>query len=310
MHRPIIETFTVSAALIILNGCRNPAPVSEQTHHSVIPVTVSSPYTGPLTTYIDLNATSTFLFKAAVKSPITGYINNIPVNQGEIVDQDQLLCSIKTKEASALAGDSIANLKFNGVIDVKAATGGIISSIEHSKGDFVSEGDQLCQIAIQNSYVFILDVPFELSQLVRLNTPCYIVLPDSQVVNGVIRSRLPLMSGSSQTERYIVRLADSKNLPENLSGKIRIVKQSVKYAISLPKSAILTDETMQNFWVMKLINDSLAVKVPVSTGISTDKYVQVTKPEFNSSDLFLSSGNYGLGDTVYVKVIKSADNGQ
>ena len=59
---------------------------------------------------------------------------------------------------------------------------------------------------------------------------------------------------------------------------------------------------------MKLINDSVAVKVPVTTGISEAEYIQIISPEFNASDLFLSSGNYGLADTVNVKVINSAGN--
>ena len=107
------------------------------------------------------------------------------------------------------------------------------------------------------------------------------------------------MSVNSQTERFIVRLAEPKNLPENLTGKIRIVKESVKSAISLPKSCILTDETMQQFWVMKLINDSMAVKVPVTTGITDGEYVQVTRPVFNTfRSVFnirqLWSGRYSL----------------
>jgi hypothetical protein len=118
------------------------------------------------------------------------------------------------------------------------------------------------------------------------------------------------MAGNSQTQRYIVRLAKPENLPENLSGKIRILKELVKDAVSLPKSAILADETMQSFWVMKIINDSMAVKVPVTPGISTEKDVQVTSPVFKPSDSFLISGNYGLGDTVFIKVLKSSGNAE
>ena len=116
------------------------------------------------------------------------------------------------------------------------------------------------------------------------------------------------MSVNSQTERFIVKLAEPESLPENLTAKIRIVKESVKSAASLPKSCILTDETMQQFWVMKLINDSMAVKVPVTTGITEEEYVQITRPSFSHSDLFLTSGNYGLGDTVFVKVLKDTGN--
>ena len=112
------------------------------------------------------------------------------------------------------------------------------------------------------------------------------------------------MTSSSQTVRYIVRLSEPERLPENLVSKIKIVKESVKTAISLPKTSILTDETMQSYWVMKLVNDSMAVKVPVTTGIREEEYVQIILPVFNDSDLFLTSGNYGLGDTAFVKVIK------
>lgn len=294
--------------IILLTGCKNRVPVSDVVSHSRIPVTVSSVHFGPMVNYMELNATSAFLFKASVKSPVTGYIEKILVNQGDAVKKDQLLFTLKTKEAMALMGDSLNNIKFRGVVDVKAATAGIISSIEHSTGDYVSESDQLCQIAIQESYAFILDVPFELSGSIKLNNECEIALPDSQVIKGIIKSRLPSMAGNSQTERYIVRLAKPKNLPENLSGKIRIIKELVKDAVSLPKSSVLADETMQSFWVMKLINDSMAVKVPVTPGISTEKYVQVTNPVFKPSDSFLISGNYGLGDTVFIKVLKSSGN--
>jgi hypothetical protein len=116
------------------------------------------------------------------------------------------------------------------------------------------------------------------------------------------------MAVNSQTERFIVKLAEPKSLPENLTCKIRILKESVNAATSLPKSCILTDETMRQFWVMKLINDSMAVKVPVTTGITEGDNVQVTRPVFSTSDLFLASGNYGLGDTVYVKVVNNTIN--
>ena len=116
------------------------------------------------------------------------------------------------------------------------------------------------------------------------------------------------MSANSQTERFIVKLAESRNLPENLTVKIRIIKESVNSAVSLPKSCILSDETMKELWVMKLISDTVAVKFPVTTGITEGDYIQITKPAFNNSDLFLTSGNYGLGDTVYVRVLKNSIN--
>ena len=294
----------------VVIGCKQVVNNSEKATHSGIPVTVSSIRTGQMVVNMELSATSVFLFKATIKAPITGYIDDMLINQGDAVDKDHLLFTIRTKEASAMIGDSLNNLKFNGVVNVKAATAGLILSVDHPKGDYVAEGDQLCQIADPSSLVFVLDVPFELSDAVSLNVPCEVSLPDNKLINGIVKSRFPSMAGNSQTERFIVKLVEQKNLPENLIGEIKIVKELVKSAVSLPKSCILTDETMQNFWVMKVINDSMAVKVPVTKGISEDKFVQITQPAFNTSDLFLTSGNYGLGDTAYIKVIKVTDHEQ
>jgi biotin carboxyl carrier protein len=296
--------------IMFITGCHQVVNNSEKTTPSAIPVSVSPLRTGRMFSYLEFSATSVFLFKASIKAPVTGYIENMFISQGDAVVNSNLLCTIKTKEASAIINDSVNSLKFNGIVDVKTAVAGLISSIEHPKGDYVAEGDQLCQIAVPGSFVFILDIPFELSGSLKLNTRCEIFLPDGQSMQGVIKSRFPSMAGSSQTERFIVKLSDSTNLPENLIAKIRIVKKSVDNAVSLPKSSILTDETMKNFWVMKLINDSTAVKVPVTTGISEKDYVQIKMPVFKDTDLFLSSGNYGLGDTANVKVIKTLGHEQ
>ena len=295
----------VLAGLIIAVGCRTTENRPGETSHTGIPVTVSPVHSGQMLNYIELSATSEFLFKAAIKAPSTGYVADILVNQGDAVKQDEMLFTIRTKEAAAIIPDTLSKINFTGIVNVKAATAGLISSIEHSTGDYVAEGDQLCQIAITESFAFILDVPFELSGYIKLHTPCEIVLPDGQSLKGIIKTSFPSMSVNSQTERFVVKLAESKSLPENLTGKIRIVKESVKSAISLPKSCILTDETMSQFWVMKVLNDSMSVKVPVKTGITDGEYVQVIAPVFSTSDLFLASGNYGLGDTVFIKVINN-----
>ena len=61
---------------------------------------------------------------------------------------------------------------------------------------------------------------------------------------------------------------------------------------------------MENYWVMKLINDSTAIKVPVERGISADSKVEILSPHFALNDRIINSGNYGLGDTAFVKIIR------
>ncbi|QKG54490.1 hypothetical protein [Hymenobacter sp. BRD67] len=53
---------------------------------------------------------------------------------------------------------------------------------------------------------------------------------------------------------------------------------------------------------MRLLNDSTAIKVPVTVGNQQTDRVEIKSPTFTSRDKILFSGNYGLGDTAAVKV--------
>ena len=91
-------------------------------------------------------------------------------------------------------------------------------------------------------------------------------------------------------------------IPENLIAKVRILKTARNSTQSLPKAALLTDETESDFWVMKLLDSTTAVKVFVKKGIETKDKVEILSPVFSPADHILVSGNYGLPDTAKVKV--------
>jgi uncharacterized NAD(P)/FAD-binding protein YdhS len=66
----------------------------------------------------------------------------------------------------------------------------------------------------------------------------------------------------------------------------------------------LANETQTDFWVMKLINDTTAIKVPVQKGIETKNQVEILSPKFGPADKIVVTGNYGLADTAKVKIVK------
>lgn len=70
----------------------------------------------------------------------------------------------------------------------------------------------------------------------------------------------------------------------------------------LPKSAVLSNETQTEFWVMKLMNDSTAVKVNVQMGLQNAGMIEILSPSFQPDDKIIIEGNYGLSDTAKVKV--------
>ena len=289
--------------MLVALACQRQAGDSGETViNARVPVLVASIVVGEMADYFDFTATSVFQVKSVVKSPVNGYVEEQLVNAGDAVVKPKELFRLRTKESASVHADSTNSLGFSGLIPVRASLDGMVTSIDHPKGDYILEGDQLAVIAVPSSLVFILEVPYESGGFIKTGTSCEVLLPDGETVTGHVKSVLPAMNNSSQTQRYIIQPTTLSHEPENLIAQVKIVKKMNKKAVSLPKVCILCDEVQLQFWVMKLINDSLAVKVAVKTGLQSHDRVEITDPVFTGSDRFLATGNYGLGDTAKVIV--------
>jgi hypothetical protein len=308
--QPMIRKIFIICFLqsILFSGC-NPINKSvEKETLTKVPVTVTGITVETLTDFLELSAKSAFLNKAVVKASSAAYIEDIKIKPGEFIKKGQVLFVLKTKEARAIENDSLSQMSFSGLIPVRASIDGLVTIVDHPIGDYVQDGDLLGTIALPSSLVFILEAPFEVNEYTNPGKSCEIILPDGQTIHGKISSQLFSMTGDSQTQRFIIQPSVNRNLPENLIVKVKIIKNTIPDAVILPKTCVLTDEVMENFWVMKLINDSIAIKIPVKTGLSQGNRIEIIDPVFKPSDLFLNSGNYGLGDTANVIVMKNGLN--
>jgi len=292
--------------LTLISCTNNSKPAEEEALKVTTPVTVTSVTTGTISKVINLTATSSYLKKNTVKSTATGYITKISCNIGEFVKAGSPLYSVKTKEAEALSAFSKSNpeFAFSGELTIKAPTSGIISEVNKQANDYVSDGDQLCVIAEQSSLVFLLNVPFEQNKHAAIGTNCEILLPDSTRIQGTIISKLSAIDAVSQTQSFVVKPRTNAQLPENLTAFVQLNESTKSNTQIIDKNCVLTDETMDNYWVMQLINDSMAVKIPVKTGIMTNKEVEILSPQFDKLDRLINTGNYGLPDTAMVNIIE------
>jgi hypothetical protein len=55
---------------------------------------------------------------------------------------------------------------------------------------------------------------------------------------------------------------------------------------------------------MKMINANTAIKIPIKKGIQTEDKIEILSPVLTRNDKILLTGNYGVADTIKVKVIK------
>jgi biotin carboxyl carrier protein len=291
----------VSLLMAALSCNTATAPVEEGAP-VITPVTVVGVEYKPVTETVDLPAVTAFLKKSTVRSATTGTIESASVVLGDRVQKDQLLYTIRTRESEALnnslKGDT--TFSFSGRIKITASVNGLISSVSHQGGDFVQEGDELAVISDPGSLVFILDTPFDLIKYMGQNQRCKITLPDKQIIGGNVSGRLAEMDPQAQTVRYMIRPLYQGFLPSNLNAVVSIVRSSRNNAAVVPKDALLSNETQAEFWIMKLINDTTAIKVMVTKGFENDEEVEITSPEFLKTDRIVLTGGYGLPDTARI----------
>jgi multidrug efflux pump subunit AcrA (membrane-fusion protein) len=287
--------------------CRQSQESDEDESPSEIrtPVTVTSVNISPVKEYITLNATASFLQNSYVKSNINGYVKEVDVKLGDAVNKGQMLFVLKTREAEAI-GNSVNDLnpdfKFSGTSRIPANSTGFIAALNHQPGDYVQDGDQLAVISDDRSFVFLMSVPYEDRDYVSVGKDVQVALPDGTNLPGKITLVMPTMDSVSQTQTYAIRVKTAHFIPQNLVATVNILKLNNPTATMLPRSAVLSNETLSTYWVMKLINDTTAVKVPVKIGTETTNQIEILSPSFSPGDKILASGNYGLPDTAFVKV--------
>lgn len=295
------------AGISFLYACSgNPAPVNEEPATPQTPVQVTVVSQASLADEIVLNATSAYLEKSYIKATTNGYLQKSSIQVGSTVQQGQLLYSIITKEARAI-GNAINQLdpgfKFSGIATIRADVSGFVTQVNHQKGDYVQDGEALAVISNQHSLVFLLDLPYEYRGITPAGHALEVSLPDGEVLKGTIISALSAVDSVAQTQRIIIKVNPSHLIPENLIGKVKLLRSAVNEVQALPKAAVLTNETEDVFWVMKMSNDSTAVKTIVKKGMEDGKLIQILSPLFNPSDRIITTGNYGLADTAKVKII-------
>ncbi len=311
----VIKKYVVFLFLICLfTACKSsgtdkkesPAP-EEKTGVGATPVTLTEPTTGNMTETVELNAVSSFLLKTYVKSSANGYLQLVNAEIGRYVTKGQELFVVKTKEAQSL-GNTITSLDtslhFDGVIHIKSPGTGYITQLNYRSGDYVQDAEQLAVITDTKSFVFVLNLPYELKPYLTGNRELQLYLADGTVLNGYVAMSLPTVDAVSQTQNYIIKVNTNKQIPENLIAKVRLIKQAKSNTVSLLKSAVLTDEIQSQFWIMKMIDSVTAVKIPIKKGLETADKVEILSPALLSTDKILLTGNYGLPDTAKVTVIK------
>lgn len=300
----ISQLIVISTVTLFSCKSGNVKNEAEYTENST-PVTLTQIQYMRMDEDVELNATSVFLVKSTIKSPVNGYLLEVDAQLGETVGKGSRLFIIRSKEAENLA-NTINKLdtafRFKGTVRINAPGNGCITQLNYRTGDYVQDGETLAAISDINSLVFMLELPYSLKSSLSHNKTLMLTLPDGQKLSGTLSSAMPMVDPVSQTQNYTIKIPKNTSIPENLVAKVSYLKRSKLNAVSLPKEAVLTDEVQSEFWIMKLINDSTAVKVPIMKGIEGNDRIEIVSPVLTTSDRILLTGNFGLPDTARVSI--------
>ncbi|MBN2348309.1 MAG: HlyD family efflux transporter periplasmic adaptor subunit [Bacteroidales bacterium] len=264
----------------------------------LIPVKTTLVKQGNIEQYIHLNGKTIYLKKNKITAPVSAYIAAVNVKYGDMVQKGDILFELQTKENNALNNTS-DNLK------VLASSGGIVSELNiNQTGTYLVEGDLLCTIVENKDVMVQVNVPYEYNRLLKTGTQCILLLPDHTLLNSKITRILPSISETDQTQIVFLKPDSFRQLPENLNLTVQFVLLAHNNTLLIAKEAVMTNEKQNDFWLMKIQHDSLAIKVPVQKGIENDSLVEIYSPYLNVNDVIISEGAFGLPDSSVVKIKK------
>ena len=272
----------------------------EQTQ--VVSIKTSAVKFGEIDSKLTFNGKTVYLKKNMVASPISGYVYKISIKFGDYVKKNDLLFEIQTKENKALENSNSGNM---GLIKVFAPSQGVINTLNITEnGAYVVEGTSLCTVAENHDVLVQLNLPFEYNSLVKTGTKCTIVLGEDTKFEGTVYQILPTVDEANQTQQVLIKPHTNKKLPENLNLTVEILKARHSRTYLVPREAVMTNETQTEFWVMKVVNNKLAIKVPIKKGIEDDIMVEALSSTLSNTDRIIIEGAYGLNDSTVVRIVK------
>ncbi|HYW33927.1 MAG TPA: biotin/lipoyl-binding protein [Balneolaceae bacterium] len=266
------------------------------------PVNITHIRHGAISDSVSLSATTFYLNKNSISAPISGNITGVNFAQGDKIKKGQLFFSMQTRESQVLQSDTLSNL---GKIKIRAPSDGTITNVYYSTGDYVQKGSMLAKIASPDNLYLKLFVPFEYESKISKNRKLNIRLPSGQVVSATYSRTLSQTDTSSQSLIWLFKPNHPQLLPRGITFSVQVPTIRHTDTQILPKRAVLSNTTLNKFWIMKVVHDSIAVKVPVRKGIETSRHVEILRPKFKPSTKIIINGQYGMEDSSLVQIQKN-----
>lgn len=223
-----------------------------------------------------------------------GRITEFTINIGDLISTNQLVASVRRKEAEILLGNSGED---NNDIKVTSPVSGVCIEKYNSVGDVITAGQPIARIVSTGSSYLAIRIPAEYSDEATVGDTVVFSV-GSKELKYSLKTVVPVIDSATGT---ILCISDLNNsgiaVGTYLQVKILTKTESV---VSVRRSALLHVDGEPTIFV---VENNKAIKRVVKTGIRTDSYIEI-KDGIAVGENVVIIGNYELSDGINVEVVK------
>ncbi|MBQ8678277.1 MAG: efflux RND transporter periplasmic adaptor subunit [Treponema sp.] len=279
MKRTAKSVITVAAiaAVLTLISCGKKSAANTEDNKEVETLYAVSTYktvAGNLDDYLEFGGDVASVNEVMVLPDQAGKITNILVKVGDMVKKDQVIAYVNPLRVGVVYNDS----------PVKAPIAGRITSLPVTVGSTVSQSSSVAKVARTDDLEIRINIAERFISRISNGQKATVTFDayPSVEFGAKIFEVSPVLDTSTRTMGVKLRLnPPDPRVKVGMYGRVRLVTDSVKNAIVLPSSALVTRDGKNYVFVISSPksgkNAAVVSLVPVTKGIAVDNKVEITK---------------------------------
>ncbi|MCR4823555.1 MAG: efflux RND transporter periplasmic adaptor subunit [Treponema sp.] len=299
--KSVITIASMAAALAFMSCGSKKAAANEKEVETLYAVSTYKTVAGSLDDYLEFGGDVASVSEVMVLPDQAGKITNILVKVGDMVKQGQTLAYVNPLRAGVVYNDS----------PVRAPISGRVTSLPVTVGSTVSQSSSVAKVARTDDLEIRINIAERFisrisnGQKATLTFDAY----PSVVFTAKVFEVSPVLDTSTRTMGVKLRLTppDSR-VKVGMYGRVKLVTESVKNAIVLPTSALVTRDGKDYVFVITSPKSGKTAAVvglkPVTKGITVDNAVEITKG-LEVGDEVVIKGQTLLNDGSKVNVVSA-----
>lgn len=297
--RKSIVTLLALFAVVMATGCKGKEAEKKETEgdaEQIFAVSTQVVSAGNLDDYLEFGGDIASVNSVAVLPDQGGKVTNILVNVGDLVQRGQTIAYVNPLRVGAVYNDSPVNSPISGRI----------TSLPTTIGSTVGQSSPIATVARTDDLEIKINIAERFISRISDGQKATVTFDAYPSVDfgATVKEISPVLDTATRTMSVKLNF-DKKDsrIKVGMYGRVKLVTESVKNAIVIPSSAIVTREQKTYLFVADEHTEKRAtVKlVPVTVGLTVDNKTEITEG-LKAGDEIVVKGMSLLNDGVKVNI--------